>query len=266
MSKPSVDALLEKAMLAPQAVCPVALSAFLYDDDDEPKENPFVVDGIAVLPLMGYMTKQTSWWSRGLGTGVLADLMDAAATDPAVKGVLLMVDSPGGEMGGTDDLARASARCAHEKPLYVAASGSCCSAAYYVACEAHELWATPSTLVGSVGIIARVLDVSAAYEKSGVKPYVFKTGELKGGLVAGESMTDSIKASYEELVDAYMAMFEAQVDKRPTAAANWDTVKEGKVYMAEDGRKVGLVDRIGTKADALAELRQTVGLVDSLRR
>lgn len=249
-----------------QGVCPVALASHGYwDDDDDDSLNPFVTDqGIAVMPLYGVMAKNR-WW--GMGTGVLAQLMEAAAVDPAVRGVMLLIDSPGGEMAGTDELARACAKVAAVKPLYGCASGSCCSAAYYVACECHELWATATTFVGSIGIVARVVDVSKAMKAAGMVPYVFKTAEEKGGLVAGEAMTDAIKAGYEDMVAAWFALFEGQIGKREIASTNWPTLRQGKVYMAgKDGATLGLVDRLGTQSECMAELVQAAGLFSLAKR
>lgn len=211
---------------------------------------------IAVVQLAGTLMKSQS--SDGSSTSTVQVRRDLrnAANDPEVGAILLMVDSPGGTVAGTADLAADVRAASAKKPVwsYVADLGA--SAAYWVASQADKVFANDRTaLIGSIGTLAVVYDVSAAAEESGVKTFVFGTGPLKGAGTPGAPLTEEQQDYYRGIVADAQKSFDAGVRAgRGLTAKQLETVKTGGVFGADEALSLGLIDGIKSFDSVLAEL------------
>jgi ClpP class serine protease len=114
-----------------------------------------------------------------------------AAANPDVSAILLAIDSPGGTVAGTDDLARDVKAARRSKPVWAFIEDLGASAAYWVASQADAVYAnSPTALVGSIGTVMTVYDESKAAESVGVRPLVFSTGPLKATGEPGVPVTE----------------------------------------------------------------------------
>ena len=131
---------------------------------------PYVVDtnGVAFIGIEGPMTKGDSKFG-GANTVRTRMAIRAAVNDKAVKAVMLMIDSPGGSVAGTAELARDVAAADNVKPVYAHVDGMAASAALWVASQARRVFADPTAEVGSIGVVCVIEDSSAAAELAGVK-------------------------------------------------------------------------------------------------
>ena len=151
---------------------PVAVTRPARDDQDEEDDMPMAgrkpypvsPDGIAVITISGTLVKKASWMDAESGLqsyemirGMVADARD----DPGIRGILLDVDSPGGEVGGLFDLADEVHAAREQKPVYAVANDEAFSAAYALASSAQRLFLTRTGGVGSIGVIAVHMDQSA---------------------------------------------------------------------------------------------------------
>ncbi len=126
--------------------------------------------GTAVIALEGPLTKRPHSLQEvfgGLRTVLAARAIRQATQDPNVRSILLAIDSPGGTTAGTADLAGEVRRAAQRKPTWAYASDDCCSAAYWVASQASQIWANETALVGSIGTLLIVEDTSRRAEGQG---------------------------------------------------------------------------------------------------
>lgn len=214
---------------------------------------------VAVVRVLGTLMKQSSSFG-GTSTIQLRRDVRTAAADPNVSAILLAIDSPGGTVAGTADLANEVRQARKSKPVWAHIDDLGASAAYWVASQADAVYAnTPTALVGSIGTIQTVYDLSAAAEREGVKTLVFATGPLKGAGVPGSEVTEEQRAYFQDLVDDAQAQFDAAVRAgRGMTAAQLAAVRTGGVFPA--GKAVGLklidgVRGLDRTIDALASAK-----------
>ena len=127
-------------------------------------------EGIAVIPIHGSLVKRSLGMEAASGLtsyGEIAAMLDAALADPQVSGILLDIDSPGGEASGSFELARRVREVAAIKPVWAVANDAAYSAAYAIAASAQRLFVTETGGVGSIGVIALHVDQSVKDAKDG---------------------------------------------------------------------------------------------------
>ena len=176
--------------------------------------------------------------------------------DPSVRGVILDVDSPGGEVGGLFDLVeRVSAiKAVTNKPLWAVANEGALSAAYAIASTADRLYVTRTGEVGSVGVVAVHVDESGADAKAGLAWTFVFAGESKIDGNAHEPLSARARATIQADVDHLYAQLCGLVagNRRLTNEAVRGT--NAAVYRGELAIRVGLADRVGTLDQAIAEM------------
>lgn len=227
--------------------------------DADSFRNP-IIDGIVIIPLRGMLMKQfESSLSVGTSTVRARQMIRRAVADSRIRAIMLHVDSPGGTMAGTDDLARDVADAAKQKPLWAYCEDLCASAAYYVASQAGRVLANPSGLVGSIGIYVVIPDYSRQADADGVTVHVIRQGEFKGAGVPGTPITDSQLAEWQRLIDSgYSQFIESVAAGRKLKVDQVRELGDGRVHPAADAVRLKLIDGISTIDDAVAELRKLV--------
>jgi signal peptide peptidase SppA len=236
-----------KAAAAPQA--------------DDPPKKPYTVtpDGIAVFELTGMMTKYGSSLSAYRGSVRLQREIRQARADDDVRAALLIIDSPGGTVAGTEDLAGEVAAFAAVKPITAVIQDMGASGAYWVASQATRIVANGTAAVGSIGVYWAIEDTSGAYAVSGVKVHVVKAGEFKGAAVPGTEVTTKQLAEFQREVDDLHALFVAAVARgRGMTADEVTKLADGRVHIGAKAQALGLVDAIEGLDAAAAELRTRI--------
>lgn len=200
---------------------------------------------IAIISAVGTLMKQASSYG-GTSTIQLRRDIRQAANDSGVQAILLAIDSPGGTVAGTADLAADVRAAAKKKPVWAHIDDLGASAAYWLASQADAIYAnSPTALVGSIGTVMTVYDYSAAAEKEGVKTLVFATGPLKGAGAPGTVVTDEQRAYFQGIVDDAQTHFDAAVKSgRGFSAAQLAAVRTGGVFGATQAKELGLIDGI----------------------
>ncbi len=203
-------------------------------------------DGVALIDIEGTITKYGSSFGANPGTLQLRRMLRNAAADPKVKSIVLVIDSPGGNFFGTDDLAAQVKQTAERVPVVAFIEDLGASAAYYVASQATHIIANPAALVGSIGSMAVIVDYSKAFEKAGVTAIVIKAGEFKGTGVRGTELTPGQLAEVQREVDQVNGMFLKAVGSgRGLSPEAVQELANGRVEIAAEAIKVGLIDSIG---------------------
>lgn len=217
---------------------------------------------IAVIDINGAMMKFTSSLdSDAVSTVQVRRELRAAARDDEVAGILLRIDSPGGTVSGTDDLARDVVDAASRKPVHAFVEDLGASAAYWVASQAGRITVNSDTAkIGSIGTFASIMDLSGYAAKEGIKVLVFKSGRLKGMGTPGTEITAEQQARIQQLVLETQTFFSAAVKRgrRMTDAQVQELVDDGGVFMAGDALKRGMVDAIGPFDAAVADLIKAI--------
>lgn len=201
--------------------------------------------------------------SEIVGKNVIKDLDDLAQNDN-VKAVVLRINSPGGSAYASEQMWRAVQKLKEKKPVVVSMGGLAASGGYYLACGADYIVAEPTTLTGSIGIFGLVPDVSGLLtEKLGLHFDVVKTNEAGdfGSLSRGFNEAES--GAMQAYVERGYALFLSRVAngrKKPTAMV--DSIAQGRVWTGNQALKIGLVDKMGTLEDAVAEAKRRAKLSD----
>lgn len=235
-------------------------------DAADAKPFDFGSDGIAHLYLYGTLTKSPGSMERGTSTVYVRRLLRMAAADPDVRAILVHVDSPGGTVSGTDDLARDVADANRRKPVCVYIEDLCASAALWVSSMGSALWANPTALVGSIGTVMAIYDYSRMAENEGIRVHVVSTGPHKGAGIPGSQITDEQLAEFQRVVDQLNAHFLENVAAgRGMDIERVRSIADGRVHVArsldggEDALSLGLIDEVMTIDEAVARCRAMSG-------
>lgn len=227
---------------------------------------------IARISIEGVIEPKTTFWSLlfgGTGLDMVAAEFDAALKDPDVKGILLDIDSPGGVVSGVPEMAKTIRAARGQKPILAVANSMAASAAYYLAAQADSISVTPSGDVGSIGVVYMHTDARGFAEQMGVSHRIFRSQERKADVNPWEELSEAAAADIQSKVDAYDAMFVADVAKgrgvsRETVRKNYGA---GLMFLAKDALAAGLVDQVETVDEAAARLaRGAVAVRQSAER
>jgi protease-4 len=196
-----------------------------------------------------------------IGGESTADLLRQARYDKGVKAVVLRVDSPGGSMFASEQILREvqNLRSAG-KPVVVSMSTYAASGGYYISTAANEIFASPTTLTGSIGVFSVVPTFQHALEKLGIKVDGLGTTSLAGGMRLDRTLTPATRQILQTSVDhAYTQFLRRVGDGRKKSVEDVDKIAQGRVWAGLDAQRIGLVDHLGglkDATDAAAKLAQ----------
>ncbi|HEX8204121.1 MAG TPA: signal peptide peptidase SppA [Isosphaeraceae bacterium] len=178
-----------------------------------------------------------------------------AREDKQVKAVVLRVDSPGGTVSGSDRIWRELATLkAAKKPVVASMGGMAASGGYYVSAPADAIFAEPTTLTGSIGVIMELPRIHGLMEKLGVEMDTVAAGRWKDMGSMFRPMTDVERRRWQAMIDETYARFVRVVAQgRKLTRADAEAVADGKVYTAEEAVKNRLVDQLGYLDDAIRD-------------
>jgi protease-4 len=189
-----------------------------------------------------------------IGGESTSDLLRQARFDSGIRAVVLRVDSPGGSMFASEQILREvqSLRKAG-KPVVVSMSTYAASGGYYISAAANEIFASPTTLTGSIGVFAVVPTFERTLDKLGVKVDGIGTTPLAGGMRLDRSLSADTRELLQTSVDHAYAEFLLRVSEgRKQSVEDVDKVAQGRVWAGADAEKIGLVDHLGGLKDAIA--------------
>lgn len=222
--------------------------------------RPYALEsGVAIVDVAGVLANEPSLFDAivygATAYGQILDEVEQAVGDPEVRGILLRVNSPGGDSDGAFETADALARLGKQKPLWAVADNSMFSAAYLLASSAARIYVPEYTGgAGSIGVYAQHLDWSEYNRKLGVKVTYIAEGEGKTDGNPDEPLSESARTTLESEVARLYGLFVAAITARRHLTE--DTVRElgAALKYGPDAVTAGLADRTGTFRDALSDL------------
>jgi protease IV len=187
-----------------------------------------------------------------IGGETAADLLRQARYDDAVKAVVLRVDSPGGSMFASELILReVQALRKAGKPVVVSMSTYAASGGYYISAAANQIFASPTTLTGSIGVFSVVPTFEHTLEKIGVKVDGLGTTPLAGSLRLDRALDAGSRQILQTSVDhAYDEFLHRVADGRKKSPEEIDKIAQGRVWAGVDAQRIGLVDHLGGLKDA----------------
>ncbi|MDP2183499.1 MAG: signal peptide peptidase SppA [Actinomycetota bacterium] len=216
-------------------------------------------EAIAVIHIDGIIAGTGSSMNGVISPEEFLGKLDQAADDSNVKAVLLRVDSPGGTVAASQEIATEIAR--FEKPVVVSIGDVGASGAYMVASQCDEIVANRTSTVGSIGVIAEIPNVARLLEKVGVEFTVLTAGEYKGAGSPYRSLSASETALMQEEIDfAYDEFISIVADGRGLPEAEVRKMATGWAWSGVKAKEMGLVDTLGTYADAIDRAAELGGI------
>lgn len=231
--------------------------ARVQSEDAEEGEAYTVAGGVALIPLSGPMTKRPQSFGGGASTVQMRRLVRAAAADPDVTSIALVIDSPGGQVSGTNELAAdvAKARAQKQVVAYIEDLGA--SAAYWVAAQADAVFANETAFIGSIGTYLAVQDLSGLADKAGVKVHVLSTGAYKGAGYPGTAITEPQLAHWQHEVNQINESFLAAVATGRGLSLDYTrALADGRTHIAREAESIGLVDGVRTLESLVSDLQR----------
>ena len=227
----------------------------------EPEPGP-TAPGIAVIPIHGTLVRRAIGLDAASGltsyTRIAADL-DAALAAPEVAGILLDIDSPGGEAGGVFELGARIREASARKPVWAHAGDSAFSAGYALACAAQRVTLSTTGGVGSIGVIALHIDQSVRNAQNGLSVTALYAGAHKNDATPHAPLTPQATDALQTEIERLYALLVAHVAAMRVLDANAVRATEAALFFGEDALAAGLADGVAsldaTLADFAAALR-----------
>ncbi len=178
-----------------------------------------------------------------------------AKTNENIKGVLFVVNSPGGSVAPSVELAYAIKELKAVKPVVAYASGVMASGSYYASIWTDKIIANPGSMIGSIGVIFQGANVEELMKKIGISTQTIKAGKYKESGTFSREWNDYEKEELESVISDTYAMFISDVaDARKLKIEDHETFANAHIFTSRQAKKVGLVDEVGTVSIAQEEL------------
>lgn len=195
----------------------------------------------------------------------LAEALDRLSRDRSARALLVVIDSPGGSVGGGEALLGSLRRIAENRPVIAVLQGTAASAGYMVALGAERVFAREGTVTGSIGVLLQSVDVSEALARLGIRAETIASGPLKDQPSPFRPLTPEGREALLRVVTDLQDQFVARVTaarRLPEAAVR--AVADGRVLTGRQALTAGLVDAIGGEREARAWLATERGVATGL--
>jgi len=197
----------------------------------------------------------------GLSESGLLRLLDELREASHVRGVVLRVDSPGGDATASDHMHRAVERLRVEKPVVVSMGDVAASGGYYLAAGADHIVAESASVTGSIGVAGGKLNVAGLYERLGVAPQPVEQGARAGMYSASRPFSPGERRAVRDHMESVYDVFLDRVARgRGLARESLDPLAQGRIWSGARALELGLVDALGGPLEALSAAARRAGL------
>ncbi|EAH4524785.1 signal peptide peptidase SppA [Campylobacter jejuni] len=180
-----------------------------------------------------------------------------AKNDSNIKGVLFVIDSPGGAFAPSMELALAIKDLKIKKPVLVYASGAMASGSYLAGVGANKILANPASFIGSIGVIMQGADLSGLANKLGIKEQTIQAGEFKSAGTFARAWNENERNFLQGLIDQSYDLFTGFVAKERALDLNKkDQWANARVFLAAKAKELGLIDELSNYENAKKELEK----------
>ena len=194
---------------------------------------------------------------EGIRSGPFMRLLRQVREDASIKGVVLRINSPGGDAIASDEILHEVKLLAAKKPLVVSMSDVAASGGYYIAMTGDPVLAYPDTITGSIGVIYGKVNLKGLYEKLGVDTEIVKRGKNADFDTSIRPMTEPARKKLREgIMSTYQAFLERVAEGRKRKVPDIEPLAQGRVWMGAQAKGNGLVDQLGGLDQAIELVRQ----------
>jgi signal peptide peptidase SppA len=226
---------------------------------NEPKPYE-VVSGVALIEMEGIVAKRMSLFTKisgGVSTHYVQQQFAAAMSDRKVRAILLNIDSPGGGVDGTAELAEMIHSARGEKPIVAWTDGMMTSAAYWIGSAADAVFTSGGvTQIGSIGVVASHMDISEAEKKMGIKTTEIVAGKYKRVGSRHSPLSKEDRETIQERVDYVYSVFVDDVAKHRGIFSEevLERMADGRIFLGRRAVEAGLVDGVSTMEELIGKL------------
>ena len=222
-------------------------------------------DRIAMLVGDGDIVQGDPSNAFGGGTEIadraFAKLIRQVRNDSAVKGVILRVNSPGGDSLASDVILHELKLLSAAKPMVISMSDVAASGGYYISMTGDSVVAYPDTITGSIGVLYARPVVRGLFDKLGIQADLLSRGKLADMDAVTQPLSDAARQKLHESIESTYKLFVTKVaTARRRAYDQIDQIAQGRVWMGTQARQNGLVDQLGGLDQAIATIRQKAHL------
>lgn len=188
--------------------------------------------------------------------------IDSVRENDSIKGVLLVVDSPGGAVAPSIEIAYAIKRLKEKKPVVVYAKGTIASGSYYASIWADEIIVNPGSMVGSIGVVMQGADMSGLMDTIGIKTQSVQAGKYKKVGTTDRPWTDYEVNELNKVIQGTYDMFTQDVAQaRGLDIQKRDLYANAHIFTAHQAKEVGLIDSLGVTYDAKLKVAELSGVL-----
>jgi protease-4 len=214
---------------------------------------------IAIINIRGVISSSPDLLTETFTLQEAFSLFKRVEDDQSIKGVLLIIDSPGGSVVASREIAYALREI--KKPKVCWLGDIATSGAYWIASSCDRIVADPLTITGSIGVSASYLEFSKLFEKYGVTYEQITSGERKDMGSPFRNLTEEEREKLQYMTNEIFTYFLNDIKERRNLI-KWqiDKISSGDIFLGKDAVSLGLVDSLGTLSDAKEIVKKLVGL------
>lgn len=219
-------------------------------------------DKIAVIYAQGEI-KDGEGSPRYIGEGYVKKSLQDAVKDKKVKAIVLRVDSPGGSALTSDIIWREIELTKKHKPVIVSMGNVAASGGYYIACNADYIFAEPTTITGSIGVLGAIPNLTKFVNNMGIYTDQVGTHKNSSGYSVFQPMDETFrKVTTESIEHIYVTFVNRVAEGRKMTFEEVDEIAQGRVWTGIDAKRLGLVDEIGGLEQAIKYASELVNVED----
>jgi protease-4 len=197
----------------------------------------------------------------GIGSRTLEDILDDAADDDNIKGIILRIDSPGGSALASEVIWQARRAAGEDKPVWVSVGSMAASGGYYLACAGEKIYVSPDSLVGSIGVVGGKIILGGLYDKIGLAVHRRSRGPLGDMFNSVEPFTPAQLASLHAAFERTYEQFTDRVKTgRGDRIKDIPAVAQGRIFTGRQAVANGLADKLGGIDAAVRDMAAKLGL------
>lgn len=197
----------------------------------------------------------------GIGSNDMRKAMRLAIRDDNIKAVVIRIDSPGGSALASEVMWQAVRHAAEKKPVIISVGSMAASGGYYLASAGDKIFADPSAIVGSIGVVGGKFVFKGIYDFAGIHTETFSKGKNAGLFSSSEPWDDRQRELVTKWMEGTYKQFTQRVMKtRAGKIQDIDKVARGRIFLAKDAKALGMIDEIGGIDDAITYAAKDAGL------
>ncbi|HLK20654.1 MAG TPA: signal peptide peptidase SppA [Bryobacteraceae bacterium] len=198
---------------------------------------------------------------NGITAVAFTKLLKQVEDDSSIRGVIIRVDSPGGDGVASDDILHEAKNLSKKKPVVISMSDLAASGGYFISMTGDPIVAYPNTLTGSIGVIFARISLHGLYDKIGVNKQILKRGQYADLDSDYSALTDDQRQKIAGEIDAFYKGFVSRVaDGRKKTFDQIEPLAQGRVWLGAQAKQNGLVDELGGLDKAVELVRQRAHL------